>query len=112
MLASVFRVVGTILHGKAVVEAEGRLHPDVVVMDSSAPVMSRIEAAKQMRKKTSKVEIVFLTMHQDSRIMAAAKLAGGLGYVVKTRQGMDPARAIDEVLADHSVLPSSSGRYI
>ena len=73
-------------------------------MYSSAPAMSRIDAAKQMRKKTSKVKIVLLTMHQDSRIMAATKLAGGFGYVVKTRQGMEPARAIDEVLADHSFV--------
>ncbi len=120
MLAPVFCGVGTASDGKAAVEAEGRLHPDVVVMDISMPVMSGIDAAKQMWRKGSKAKIVFLTMHQDSDILEASNLAGGLGYVVKGRLGMDLVRAIDEVLAGHSfvspVLRSSAtilfGRYI
>jgi DNA-binding NarL/FixJ family response regulator len=104
MLESVFRVVGTASDGKAAVDAESRLHPDVVVMDISMPVMSGIDAAKMMRKKGSKAKIVFLTVHQDSDILAASKLAGGLGYVVKTRLGIDLIRAIEEALADHSFV--------
>jgi DNA-binding NarL/FixJ family response regulator len=104
MLESVFRVVGTASDGKAAVEAESKLHPDVVVMDISMPVMSGIDAAKQMRKKGSKAKIVFLTVHQDSDILAASKLAGGLGYVVKTRLGIDLVRAIEEALAGHSFV--------
>ena len=45
-----FTVVGTASDGKAAVEAEEKLHPDVVVLDISMPVMSGIDAAKQMRK--------------------------------------------------------------
>ena len=104
MLAPVFCVVGTASDGKGAVEAEGRLHQDVVVMDISMPVMNGIDAAKQMGKKGSKAKIVFLTMHQNSDILAASKLACGLGYVVKTRLEMDLVRAIDEALAGHSFV--------
>jgi DNA-binding NarL/FixJ family response regulator len=104
MLESIFRVVGTVSDGKAAVEAEGRLRPDVVVMDISMPVMSGIDAAKQMRKKGSKAKIVFLTVHQDSDILAASQLAGGLGYVVKNRLGIDLVHAIEEALAGHSFV--------
>ena len=104
MLEPAFRVIGTAFDGKAAVEAEGRLHPDVVVMDISMPVMSGIDAAKMMRKKGSKAKIVFLTVHQDSDILAASKLAGGLGYVVKNRVGTDLVRAIEEALAGHSFV--------
>ena len=104
ILEPAFRVIGTAFDGKAAVEAEGKLHPDVVVMDISMPVMSGIDAAKMMRKKGSKAKIVFLTVHQDSDILAASKLAGGLGYVVKNRLGTDLVPAIEEALAGHSFV--------
>lgn len=104
MLESAFRVVGTASDGKAAVDAESTLHPDVVVMDISMPVLSGIDAARQMRKKGSKAKIVFLTVHQDSDILAAANQAGGLGYVVKTRLRIDLIRAIEEALAGHSFV--------
>jgi DNA-binding NarL/FixJ family response regulator len=99
MLKPFFNVVGTASDGKAAVEAEDRLHPDVVILDISMPVMSGIDAAKQMRKQGSKARIVFLTVHEDTDILAAAKAAGGKGYVVKSRLGTDLIPAIQDALA-------------
>jgi DNA-binding NarL/FixJ family response regulator len=98
MLRAHFTVVGTASDGKAALEAEKRLHPDVVVLDISMPVMSGIVVAKQIRQSGSKVTVVFLTVHQDSDILAAAKHAGGQGYVVKARLGTDLVFAIKEAL--------------
>ena len=98
MLEAHFAVVGTASDGWAAVEAEKKLRPDVVVLDISMPVMSGIVVAKEMRKNGSKGAIVFLTVHQDSDILAAAKRAGGLGYVVKARLGTDLVFAINEAL--------------
>jgi DNA-binding NarL/FixJ family response regulator len=98
MLEAHFTVVGTASDGRAAVEAENRLHPDVVVLDISMPVMSGILVAEQIRKSGSKVTVVFLTVHQDSDILAAAKHAGGLAYVVKARLGKDLVFAIKEAL--------------
>jgi len=99
MLKPFFNVVGTASDGKAAVEAEDKLHPDVVILDISMPVMSGIDAAKQMRKQGSKARIVFLTVHEDTDILAAAKAAGGKGYVVKSRLGTDLIPAIQDALA-------------
>jgi DNA-binding NarL/FixJ family response regulator len=98
MLEPHFDVVGTASDGWAAVEAVKKLCPDVVVLDISMPVMSGIAVAKEMRKSGSKVVVVFLTVHQDSDILAAAKGAGGLGYVVKARVGTDLVFAIKEAL--------------
>jgi DNA-binding NarL/FixJ family response regulator len=98
LLESYFTVVGTACEGKAAVEAAERLHPDVVVLDISMPVLSGIEAAKQIRRNGSKAPIVFLTVHQDTEILAAARRAGGLGYVVKGRLRADLVLAIKEAL--------------
>jgi DNA-binding NarL/FixJ family response regulator len=105
-----FTVVGTASDGKAAVEAEEKLHPDVVVLDISMPVMSGIDAAKQMRKRGSKAPIVFLTVHQDTDILAAAKRAGGLGYVVKNRLKTDLILAINEALQGRDFVSPFSDR--
>ena len=62
-------------------------------------VMSGIDAAKQIRRRGSKARIVSLTVHEDTDIVAAAKTAGGQGYVLKSRLGADLIPAINEVLA-------------
>ena len=108
MLKQFFNVVGTVSDGKAAVEAEDRLHPDVVVLDISMPVMSGIDAAKQMRKHGSKARIVFLTVHEDTDILAAAKAAGGKGYVVKSRLGTDLIPAIKDALAGEDFVSKFS----
>jgi len=111
MLEAHFSVVGTASDGRAAVEAEKRLHPDVVVLDISMPVMSGIVVAKQMQESGSKVVVVFLTVHQDLDILAAAKRAGGLGYVVKARLGTDLVPAIQEALEGREfVSPFPEGR--
>ena len=98
LLESYFTVVGTASDGKAAVEAEEKLHPDVVVLDISMPVLSGIDAARQIRRNGSKAPIVFLTVHQDTEILAAARRAGGLGYVIKGRLRADLVLAIKEAL--------------
>jgi DNA-binding NarL/FixJ family response regulator len=98
ILEAHFTVVGTVSDGKAAVQAEQQLRPDVLVLDISMPVMSGIDAAKEIRRNGSKAIIVFLTVHQDTDILAAAKRAGGLGYVVKDRLGNDLIFAIKEAL--------------
>lgn len=110
LLRSLFTVVGTASDGKAAVEAEQKLHPDVVVLDISMPVMSGIEAAKQMRRNGSKAIIVFLTVHQDIDILATAKRAGGMGYVVKDHLGTDLVFAIQEALEGRDFVSQFSQR--
>ena len=110
ILEAQFTVVGTASDGKAAVEAEEKLRPDVVVLDISMPVMSGIDAARQMRKGGSKASIVFVTVHQDADILAAAKRAGGLGYVVKTRLQTDLVLAIKEALEGRGFVSPFSER--
>jgi DNA-binding NarL/FixJ family response regulator len=109
MLEAHFAVVGTASDGRAAVEAEQRLHPDVIILDISMPVMSGIVVAKQLRQSGSKVIVIFLTVHQDSDILAAAKRAGGLGYVVKARVGTDLVFAIKEALQGREFVSPFTG---
>jgi DNA-binding NarL/FixJ family response regulator len=63
------------------------------------PVMTGIEVAKELKNLASKTKIVFLTVQEDSRIIAACLSAGAFGYVVKELMVSDLIPAMNEALA-------------
>jgi DNA-binding NarL/FixJ family response regulator len=63
------------------------------------PGMSGIEVTRELRKRRTKAKVVFLTVHEDSDILATCLAAGGLGYVVKVLMETDLILAMNEALA-------------
>ena len=98
------RVLKSVGDGGAAVQETTRLDPDVLVLDISMPVLSGIEAARQLRSAGSRAKIVFLTVHDDPDFARAALDAGAMGYVVKDRLASDLMEAIREAMAGHSFV--------
>ena len=94
-------IVGSATDGAAALEAVATLTPEVVVLDISMPGMSGLEVASRLKAAGSTAAIVFLTVHEDEDVMRAAKDAGAIGYVVKSRLASD---------LDHAVREASEGR--
>jgi two-component system response regulator NreC len=92
-------VVGAAKEGQSALEAARNLHPDVIVLDISMPGMSGLEIASCLREAGSTAALVFLTVHDEEEIVSAAKAAGGIGYVVKSRLVSDLAVAVREAVA-------------
>jgi DNA-binding NarL/FixJ family response regulator len=65
ILHAPFEIVGTAQDGRQVVAAARRLHPDVIVLDISMPVMNGIKAARALRETAPSARIVFCTMQED-----------------------------------------------
>lgn len=99
ILCGEFVVVGTVHDGTALVDAEARLKPDVLVIDISMPGMSGLEAASTIRRRGSRAAVVCLTAHQEREIVEAAWRAGVLGYVTKTSLAHDLVPAVRAALA-------------
>jgi DNA-binding NarL/FixJ family response regulator len=104
LLESEFDVVGSVGDGQSLLDSVFELHPDVVVVDISMPILSGIEAARRLRGLGSEVKIVFLTVHADPELVREAFEAGGLAYVVKFSLASDLLPAIREVLAGRSFV--------
>jgi DNA-binding NarL/FixJ family response regulator len=83
LLAAEFDLVEVVQDGRALVEAAGRLRPDVIVADISMPNLNGIDALVQLRKGGDLVPVVFLTMHRDASFARRALDAGASGYVLK-----------------------------
>src|SRR5690242_21607814 len=50
-------------NGKEAVEKTLQLHPDVIVMDISMPVMNGLEAASQITKKQPQIPVILFSLH-------------------------------------------------
>jgi len=98
-LEPTFEVVGAVGDGEALVEAAGKLQPDVIVTDISMPKLNGIEAANRLRECGSSSRVVFLTVHADPDFVQAALKTGALAYVSKLRIATDLLVAIKEALA-------------
>jgi DNA-binding NarL/FixJ family response regulator len=99
MLESEFDVVKAVSDGQEVVTGVAELHPDVVVLDISMPVLNGIEAARQVAELNGNTRVVFVTVKTDAPIVHAALATGALGYVLKPRLGPDLVLAIKSALA-------------
>jgi DNA-binding NarL/FixJ family response regulator len=69
--------------GKSAVEQARVLEPDVVAMDLEMPVMSGIEATKQIVASTSSTNILGLSLFKDAARIQSMMDAGAKGYVLK-----------------------------
>jgi DNA-binding NarL/FixJ family response regulator len=98
LLASCFEVVAAVNDGRSAVDAVRKLHPDVVVLDISMPILDGIAAARVLRKADPDAKIVFLTADGSAELQEVALETGALGYVVKARMGADLVPAISLAL--------------
>jgi len=109
LLAGEFEVVGTVGDGRALVEAESRLQPQLGIFDISMPLMSGIEAAIEIKRRGSAMKIVFLTVNEDADFVAAALDTGATGYVVKRNMVTDLILALKEAAAGRRFVSPSCG---
>jgi DNA-binding NarL/FixJ family response regulator len=72
-------------HGRAdhVAQQIKELQPEVVLMDIDMPGINGIEAVKQIRSVNQQVQIIMLTVFDDSRHVLDAICAGASGYLLK-----------------------------
>jgi DNA-binding NarL/FixJ family response regulator len=104
LLEGSFEVVGMVSDGRAALDGVLALEPDLVVLDISMPNMSGIEVARELKRRGNRAKIVFLTVHEDTDILATCLAAGGLGYVVKVLMETDLIPAMNEALAGREFI--------
>jgi len=104
MLTPEFDLVGVVEDGRALVEAAGRLRPDVIVADITMPHLNGIDALAQLRQGGDRVPLVFLTMHRDATFARRALDAGASGFVLKHSAASELITAIHAALEGKTYL--------
>src|SRR5712691_10521761 len=84
---------------EAVIKAE-ELKPDIAILDISMPELNGLEAARRIRKVSSRTEVLILSMHYSDQLIREIVDAGVRGYIVKSDSDRDLIIAV-ETLAKH-----------
>ncbi len=87
-------VVGEAANGREAVELADRLHPDVVVMDVSMPLIDGDAATRQIKRSGPETRVIALSMYEEPEKMKMMQKAGAESYVLKTAPSEELLAAI------------------
>jgi DNA-binding NarL/FixJ family response regulator len=82
-------LVGEAADGKDALEKILRLVPNVALMDIVMPVMSGLEATKEISKECPQTKVLILTQYDEEENMVVAKKAGAYGFIPKKAASSD-----------------------
>ncbi len=90
-------LVGEAENGKELLELVAKTQPDLVLTDIKMPVLSGLDALKEIKQKNSEIKVVILTMHEESEYIKRAISSGADGYLSKSIEKDELERAIKTV---------------
>ena len=83
-LESDFEVCGEAHDGHDAIEKAQRLHPDLIILDLSMPVLNGLDAARALRDLVPPVPIILFTLYDDGIVEERARSAGVADVVSKS----------------------------
>ena len=86
--------------------------PDVVLMDINMACMDGIECVRHLKRLMPKVQVVMLTVYEDSDKIFRALAAGATGYLLKRFAPDELLQAIRDVLAGGSPMSHAIARKV
>jgi DNA-binding NarL/FixJ family response regulator len=84
-----FEIVGEVSIGSRVVPAVSETRPHIVLLDLRMPELDGLTCLKRLHKQYPKLAVVILSSYSEPGQIEAARLAGAVGYVVKTVEPID-----------------------
>jgi DNA-binding NarL/FixJ family response regulator len=86
--------------------------PDVVLMDINMAGMDGIECAKQLKILAPQIQIMMLTVYEDTERIFKALAAGATGYLLKRLEPDELLQAIRDVHVGGSPMSNSIARKV
>lgn len=102
-------VLGEAGDGHDAVEAVGRLHPAVVVMDFALPSMNGAVATRLILKENPQTAVLMLSMHSEASFVRTCLEAGARGYLLKNAMDLELVQAVKQVAGGVRVLDPRLG---
>src|SRR5882672_4984386 len=107
-----FRCVSAYSSARAALQGLPADAPDVVLMDINMPGMTGIECVAQLKTAMPAIQIVMLTVYEDTDKIFKALSAGASGYLLKRLTPDKLLEAIRDVHAGGSAMSSSIARKV
>ena len=107
-----YDIVGEARDGREAVAVAQRLHPDLVILDISMPLLNGFESAKQIRKELPSAKVIFLSQHLNPAYLKHALKLGASGYVLKSGATQELQQAISTVLQGKTYISPAFGENV
>ena len=102
LLRSRWEVCGEASNGVEAIDKVNELHPDLVLLDLSMPVMNGTRAAQYIHSIAPHTKIVFLSMYDSQATTDLMKMTGADGFVSKRGDAADLVETIGSFLDEPS----------
>ncbi len=86
--------------------------PDIVLMDIGLPGINGIQGTRMIREKYPEVEIIMVSVHEDSDYVYQALKAGASGYITKSANYHELLTALKEIAKGGAPMSSLIARRI
>ncbi len=107
------KVVGQAQDGRQAVELAEQLHPDVIVMDITMPLLNGLEAARRILLARPDTRVIILSAHSDDSYVEQVLALGVAGYLIKQTSAQVLAAAVREVARGNTFFsPAISRRFL
>src|SRR5271154_6278572 len=107
-----FKCVSSYSSAEAALKSLPADKPDVVLMDINMGGMSGIECVERLKTGSPAMQILMLTVYEDTEKIFRALAAGANGYLLKRSSPTKLLAAIREVHAGGSPMTSSIARKV
>lgn len=89
-----------------------RERPDVVLMDINLPGMNGVECVRRLKQVMPELQIIMLTVYEDTENIFNALAAGATGYMLKRTPRAELLTAIQEVKRGGSPMTTHIARKV
>jgi DNA-binding NarL/FixJ family response regulator len=107
-----FRLVSDYATAEDALKSLPQDKPDVVLMDINLPGMNGVECVQQLKQLAPEIQIVMLTVYEDTENIYNALAAGATGYLLKRTPRVELLEAIREVRNGGSPMTTHIARKV
>jgi DNA-binding NarL/FixJ family response regulator len=107
-----FKCVSTYGDAESALEGLPKDKPDVVLMDINLPGMNGVECARKLKQAAPQIQIVMLTVYEDTENIFNALAAGASGYMLKRTSTAELLESIRDVQRGGSPMTTHIARKV
>jgi DNA-binding NarL/FixJ family response regulator len=107
-----FKCVSTYGDAESALEGLPKDKPDVVLMDINLPGMNGVECARKLKQAAPQIQIVMLTVYEDTENIFNALAAGASGYMLKRSSTPELLESLREVQRGGSPMTAHIARKV
>lgn len=88
------------------------LKPDIILMDLELRGMNGIEGIRMIKERYPHIEVLIVTMYDDSHLVYDSLCAGASGYLTKSTDYIELVSALDQLVSGGAPLSSKVARMV